>query len=250
MTKVGAEALVQILDQANALVELRMEQTLLDADGGQRLAQAQETFKRLRVLDMSSNPDGARLLFRTIKEWHSLEHLVLNFNKLGQEGAQELAAALQGSHDLKKLELTFGRIQVTGAEHIAGALSQKMEVLNLDWNHITGTGAEAFAKSLNGSRTHLREVSLRSNHVDDDGVSALVEALKGAPNLWKFDLSDNKIAGTGARALADAFVHLPNLTHFNIMYKDINNDSRKYMADNWNSIYGSPYTAEFKQKGG
>eukprot|EP00812_Abedinium_dasypus_P013989 NODE_7502_length_436_cov_313.745407.p2 GENE.NODE_7502_length_436_cov_313.745407~~NODE_7502_length_436_cov_313.745407.p2 ORF type:complete len:97 (+),score=26.34 NODE_7502_length_436_cov_313.745407:3-293(+) len=74
----------------------------------------------------------------------SLQMLLLNKNRISDEGAQVLAAALPHSHTLCALYLYGNRIGDAGAEALATSLPQTaLHKLWVDRNRITDDGAKA-----------------------------------------------------------------------------------------------------------
>ena len=94
-----------------------------------------------------------------------------------------------------------------------------LEVLRLDVNRITDTGAEILSNLVSES-TELQHLSLSCNHIGNKGAMALAGALVANHSLIELDLQCNAIGDEGAVAIAKAIKDFPN--EFQLLLWNIN----------------------------
>ena len=95
-----------------------------------------------------------------------------------------------------------------------------LNILRLDVNRITDTGAEILSDFLSEC-TELQHLSLSCNHIGNKGAVALAGALVANPSLIELDLQCNAIGDEGAVAIAKAIKDFPN--EFQLLLWNINN---------------------------
>ena len=93
------------------------------------------------------------------------------------------------------------------------------EILRLDVNRITDTGAEILSNFLSEC-TELQHLSLSCNHIGNKGAMALAGALVANHSLIELDLQCNAIGDEGAVAIAKAIKNFPS--EFQLLLWNIN----------------------------
>ncbi|XP_016364258.1 protein NLRC3-like [Sinocyclocheilus rhinocerous] len=134
----------------------------------------------LRQLILSGNEMGnsVNLLSVVLEDPHcKLEILQLNVCGLTDEGCAALASALRSnpSH-LRDLNLSGNKIGDLGVKLLCSALEDphcELEILGLCYCSITVEGCAALASALRSNPSHLRDLDLSGNKLEQSGVKLL-----------------------------------------------------------------------------
>ena len=135
-----------------------------------------------------------------------LEHLDLNLASIDNDGAVALATGLVSLPTLKKLELSGTSIGDQGLQALVGSLvnCNVLEELNLSQNLFPGLGLRSLGVLV--QRTMMKELCLRNNAINDEGLQGLVEGMIARCSLTHLDLSYNdSITAAGLRTLSAFF---------------------------------------------
>ena len=144
----------------------------------------------------------------------TLEELELAGNEIGAAGARSLAEMLQFNGALTTLDLGSNDIGVPDGWSIEEGEDNKVTYKHEDGrtqkDHPQGTSScvSALAESLKVNSS-LKSADLSSNHIGDDGISNLCDALKENNSLESLTIEnprvylDTKIGAVGAQSLAD-----------------------------------------------
>ena len=138
---------------------------------------------KLRSLSLSLNPirkEGAKILAPAIALNKSLQCLNLSSCKLGVSGVTRIAVALQDNSSIKMLNLYHNICDVDGARAIAETLkvNSTLEFLDIGHNRVRLTGLKAITQGiLANPNSKLAKLGLRSNFINDEGISVLFDQL-------------------------------------------------------------------------
>ena len=142
------------------------------------------------------------------KNNHNLTKININRCDFGDEGTRLFALAI-GSCTIKKslqqVELENNNIADEGMVDILTALSMhpNLEYLDLDGNCLRKNGCLALSTLLRCSAKVLQKLFISRNEINDEGIEALVPALKTCSHLKVLYLSDNTlITARGWQSLA------------------------------------------------
>jgi len=138
---------------------------------------------KISSLNLSKNvltkQSGAHLTL-ALKANKSLLSLDLSSCKLGVSGVVQIASALENNDTLKSLNLYRNILDVDGARAIAKTLKKNSTISFLDIGHnrIRQTGLKVVVDGiLENPNSALRTLCVRSNFINDDGLSYLFEKL-------------------------------------------------------------------------
>ena len=145
----------------------------------------------------------------------SLTKLSLAKNKLGEEGTKFLCDALVGNNILKELDLS-GHTSFGGTGSSIGGTAGAKHVANM--------------LLVNGGLTAL---DLSSNDLNDEGVSAVCEAIQSnkETNLALLNFKNNGISPVGANAVAAMVAVTGSLTVTNLLHNKLDAESAKMLSE-------------------
>ncbi|KAL3678879.1 hypothetical protein R1sor_021835 [Riccia sorocarpa] len=175
----GVRAFSSLLKSQSALESLYFMNNGISEEAAMAICELLPSGKHLRTLHFHNNMSGdggAEAVSKLVEKATSLEDFQFSSTRVGTEGGVALCTALQAGSSLRRIDL---RDNMFGPE-----------------------GGFVLSKTLI-SHPELLDVHLGDLNMEDEAVTALVEALTGsAPNLRLLDLTGNEITAKSARALA------------------------------------------------
>ena len=137
-----------------------------------------------------------------------LSTLILSECLIDDETIHILMGGLQQNNTITTLDLSYNKISDVGARRLSTFLSKSdngLTILNLGNNQINDEGVGYIASTLkNKQNSHLIELDLSLNNVNDDGAKKLFEAVAGSQRLQILNVSCNHITNNSF----DAFINM------------------------------------------
>jgi hypothetical protein len=181
----------------------------------------------------------------------ALTKISLAKNELGEEGIKAICEALEQNKTLKELDISgeiFGVSNIGGsasAKHVAKMLGVNggLTSLNLSSNQLCGLNyrgggtytaegitAIANAMCINGALTAL---DLSSNNLEDEGLSAVCEAIQNdkETKLASLNFTDNFIGPVGANAVAAMVAVTGGLTKLSLAHNELKEEGTKAICE-------------------
>ena len=131
---------------------------------------------------------AVRCMVPFLQNANNLHSLNLHGNNLQSEGFNLLLRALNDS-PIKRLNVK--RCSIESIEIDIEQTPRHLEFLDLSGNDINSDGCREVAKLLQGGDATLRELDLKDNKIDDEGVEILVDALQKNLSLGGLSLRGN-----------------------------------------------------------
>ncbi|TWW72607.1 NLR family CARD domain-containing protein 3 CARD15-like protein [Takifugu flavidus] len=221
----GVKLLCSGLESPNCKLEtLRLNScSLTEISCGSLASALKSNPSHLRELDLSDNQlqdSGVKLLCSGLESPNcKLKTLTLCDCSLSENSCDSLASALKSNFShLRELDLGLNnQLQDSGVKLLCSGLESpncKLETLRLRDCSLSETSCGSLASALKSNPSHLRELDLKFNQLQDSGVKLLcsglrvqtvnwrLSALKSNPShLRELDLSYNKLQDSGVKLL-------------------------------------------------
>nr|XP_061796668.1 NACHT, LRR and PYD domains-containing protein 12-like [Nerophis lumbriciformis] len=181
----GVEILSKGLASPHCILQiLKLSWCSITKKGCVSLAKALKvTPSHLQELDLSRNDlsdEGVEILSKGLASPHCiLKILKLTRCKITKQGCVSLAEALKvtPSH-LQELDLSLNDLLDEGVEILSKGLASPhciLKILRLSWCSITKKGCVSLAKALKVTPSHLQELNLRANRIEEKGKRVLLD---------------------------------------------------------------------------
>ena len=203
------EASAGVLERHNVMTDENWEELGRDVSNNTHL-------NIVYLNDGALNDHKMISLFRGLTSSSSIEQMYLYGNRLSAVGVQSMVPFLQNASYLTHLDLDDNNIQSEGFNIMFRALRDSpieelycnrcgIESIEIDTEHIpkhltwlsligniiNANGCHELAKLLQGGDSTLKDLYLRGNTIDDEGIAILVAALQNNTSLTALSLRGN-----------------------------------------------------------
>jgi hypothetical protein len=173
-------------------------------------------------------------LLGVVAHFHSsaLTRIVLNLNKIDEEGAEILAGVLTQCPAVSYIDISNNNLCDKGVEILAIVFEQckRLAYLNLKSNNINNSGAISISENLPDllALTHL---DLSNNWIENEGIVKIAEVISMCPTLVHVNLCNNMFEYKRSEyeiGIEKMFEQCGTLSYYNIESKyryDCSNDS-------------------------
>uniref|UniRef100_A0A8C9QLV1 NACHT domain-containing protein n=1 Tax=Scleropages formosus TaxID=113540 RepID=A0A8C9QLV1_SCLFO len=195
----------------------------------------------LRVLDLSDNDlrdSGVELLSIGLgNKYCKLETLRLISCSLTERCCKALASTLSSESNLRVLDLSNNDLRDSGVELLSAGFGNqrcKLDTLRLNLCGLTEKCCEALASVLTSNSSHLRELDLSDNDLQDSGVELLSVGLGNQQcKLDTLRLSGCCVTEGGCTSLASALCSNPcsHLRELDLSYNHPGDSGMKLLSD-------------------
>jgi Ran GTPase-activating protein (RanGAP) involved in mRNA processing and transport len=220
---VGATALAAALHHLPVLQELDASESMISDAGVALLAAGLPSCRALTTLKLNDNnirTAGVAALAAVLPRLPNLTTLELALNAhMGDAGAAALAAALPGLPTLTRLDLSNNELTAAGLRPLLQALRATFHTLRLDGNPLGPEGARDIA-ALVPRLPALQALNVKGCRIGNEGIQALVEALRGHAELTELDLGESRATEDAVRAVVDLLPTLRKITLVGFRFGD------------------------------
>ncbi|XP_035140289.3 NACHT, LRR and PYD domains-containing protein 5 [Callithrix jacchus] len=200
----------QILTTSPSLSSLSLAGNEVTDDGvkvlGEVFKVAQCALQKLTLQDCGITATGCHSLASALVTSHSLTHLCLSNNHLGNEGVSLLCRSLRLPHcGLQRLMLNHCNLDIAGCGFLALTLlgNARLRHLSLSMNPLEDSGVKLLCEVMGEPSCHLQDLELVSCRLTAECCESLSYVMARSRYLRSLDLSDNAVGDVGVTALCE-----------------------------------------------
>ena len=172
--------------------------------------------------------NGAKSLATALCHNHTLEHLIIGYNEIMDDGIIAISECFKVSGGnnakltcVKSLDISDNCLTSHSKTAISTIIREgTLVVLELADNDLGESGAYEISKTLQGNLT-LQQLDLSSNDIGVTGALSIAVALYNNHILEYLDVSYNEILDDGAIAIAECLKTNRTLKYLNVSYNNI-----------------------------
>lgn len=164
-----------------------------------------DKLKTLRFWKCGIEDNGLRYICNYLASNKSVEVLEVMDNGITSLGCEFLGRVLkkEAESPITTLKLDHNPIHAAGVAMLAEGLAMNptIKILSLNYSEIEKAAATPLAHVLLYIKSQLKELYLKGNNLENEGVAEIMKAAQVAKSLVKVDFADNKIKEAGTEGL-------------------------------------------------
>ena len=197
--------------------ELHLGTNKLDGSACDLLAKVVPSMSRLWNFQLDGNPIGGGGAVEVIKALcgSGVKRLHLHRAGIGEQDCEALCELLKSSHSLQHLLIDRNRLSSESVASIITALSHKSSLteLNISVSHFSMANVNSLASALKDhSKCSLTVLFLCDCHISSEGAMELAAALCKNSTLKHLYLNRNPIGVEGASSMSDMLLTTQHIT--------------------------------------
>ncbi|KAL9228361.1 hypothetical protein vseg_003950 [Gypsophila vaccaria] len=199
----GVRAFEALLKSQSSLEELYLMNDGISEDAARAVSELVPSTEKLKVLHFHNNmtgDEGALAIAEVVKRSPSLEDFRCSSTRVGSEGGVALSEALGGCVHLKKLDLRDNMFGVEAGLALSKALSKHTNLVEayLSYLNLEDEGTTAIVNALKDSAPLLEVLELAGNDITPSATPTVAACLAEKQHLLKLNLSENELKDEGA----------------------------------------------------
>jgi len=220
------------------LVRLDLQLQLKSELGIQHLRDVLQECTALRELNLAKNHffDSDVKMLTAALAGTPITSLDLGYNRIWQRGSEELGQFLATCSTLEELHLSHNLLGKKGVGSLVPALqtsSSTLRKVSLKNADMGDGGAKAFAQVLDKLKA-LEEIDVEWNHIEEEGMTALLNMLPYVKRLRILNISDNEV-GPAVALLGDVLQACPELSDLRMNSIDLRDAGAESIEAAWRS---------------
>lgn len=164
-----------------------------------------DKLRTLRFWKCGIEDNGLRYVCSYLGSNKSVEVLEVMDNGITSLGCEFLGRVLkkEAESPIATLKLDHNPIHAAGVAMLAQGLAMNgtIKILSLNYAEIEKEAATPFVHVLLYIKSQLKELYLKGNNLENEGVAEIMKAAQVAKSLTKIDFADNKIKEGGAEGI-------------------------------------------------
>lgn len=206
----GIRAFGDLLKSQKNLVELYLMNAGISEHAAKALRELIPSTNKIKILHFHNNvtkDEGAVAISQIVKESPNLEDFRCSSTRVGSVGGVALSESLQNSTLLKKLDLRDNMFGPQSGVALGRALSVPVKLTEVYLSHLRleDEGVTAIVNGLKGSASALEILDLAGNSLTSEAAPAVAACITSKKHsLTKLNLSENELKDAGAMVIGEA----------------------------------------------